>query len=160
MLYRRVQVLAILSNQCCQMYIWPAINFFGGLLAILLLYSLLILKTRIPVLGFICIGFLAVAIMVVCCGMLDLGSRPILICRKILRKTKQVKSRKWSQKFFRSCPVIMLRIGEFHTMDRSRISAFIRFILQRTFLLVVRTKVSVGFGKDIVIFMPTSSRNF
>ncbi len=145
MFYRRIQMFVILCNQCFQTCMWPAIQCLGAMLIISMLSVLLLFQSRIPIIAIVCISLLTVAIMLVCCIMLDLGSRPILISGKILQKTKRLNGCKWSQKFFKSCPSIALRIGHFHKMDRARIPAFIRFILQRTFFLVLRTKLSEGF---------------
>lgn len=52
----------------------------------------------------------------------------------------------WARKFLKSCPVIAISVGEFHKMDSERVPAFIRFISQRTFFLVLKTKL--GFRKN------------
>lgn len=152
--YRQIQVFTILSNQCLQTYIFPAVQFLGGMLIILMLSGLLLFQTRIPTFGIVSICFLIVAMLLINCVMMDLGSRSILISKKVLQETKKMKGCKWSQRFFKSCPFIALRIGEFHKMDRERVASFIRFILQRTFLIVLRTKLSKGFGKNTIILLP------
>lgn len=152
--YRIIQLFAIVSNQCFQTYMWPAIQFIGGMLIIAILYCLLVFKRSLPLVGIICLMFLMVSMILVCCMMLDLGSRPMLISGKIVQQAKKTYRCRWSRKFFKSCPVIALRIGEFHKMDRQRVSAFVRFILQRTFFLVLKTKLGIGFGNDVVIRMP------
>ncbi len=155
MFYRQIQIFAILSNQCFQTHIWPAIQFIGGTLLIAMLCCLLLFQTRLPAIGIVFICLIIATMVLVRCLMLDLGSRPILISKKVCRQANQLSGCKWSQKFFKSCPVIALGMGEFHKMDRARVGAFIRFILQRTFFLVMRTKLSKGFGTNMVAHVPS-----
>lgn len=95
-------------------------------------------------------------IALVICLMLDLGSKSILFTKKLAQKSKHWGGCKWFRKFFRSCPTIAIKVGEFHVMDRNRAPSFIRFILQRTFLLVLKTKLSVEYGKNLTVYLPTS----
>lgn len=142
MIYRRIQILVILSNNCFQTYIWPLIQFVGGMMLISVLYGLLVFHGRMPMIVTLCISLTIMSATFTICVILDLASRPILISGKIKQKLKSLGKCKWSQKFFRSCPKIALRVGNFHQMDRGRGPAFIRFVLQRTFFLVIKTKMS------------------
>lgn len=51
-----------------------------------------------------------------------------------------------------------LKMGEFHGMDRARGPACIRFILQRTFMLVGKTRLSVFRDNFIESFVPFNAR--
>lgn len=156
MSYRQIQLFAMISNQCFQTNIWPAIQFVGGMLVIAMSCGLLLFRSKMPSIGIICICSMIVAMMILCCVMLDLGSKPLLISGKVHRQALKIDGCKWSQKFFKSCPIVALKVGEFHKMDRARVVAFIRFILQRTFFLVLRTKLSKNFGTNMVITMPSN----
>lgn len=97
----------------------------------------------------VCIMVFAVG--ATCCSRLGLGSNTIILSTKILSYTKSWNGCPEPCKFFQSCPKISIRVGEFHKMDSERAPAFIRFILQRTFFLVFKTKLTFGGGDDINI---------
>lgn len=52
---------------------------------------------------------------------------------------------------FAICLVIALKLGEFHKMDRQRAPTFIKFIIQRIFLLVSKTNLSKNFGTNMIV---------
>lgn len=76
--------------------------------------------------------------------MLRMGSGTIRFSTNVLHYAKLWKGCPWSKKFFKSCPPITIRVGEFHKMDNERAPAYVRFVLQRTLFLVVRTKLNLG----------------
>ncbi len=75
---------------------------------------------RMPMSAKLCICLMITSINVTIVAILDLGSRPILKSAKIHQKMKYWVQCKWSRKFTLSCPLIALRVGEFHQMDRDR----------------------------------------
>lgn len=155
-MYRQIQILVILSDQCFQDYLWPIVQFLGGLGIILLFYALLVFHQEIHPFGIFVMCTLTVSVTLCCCLMLIMGSSSILYSRKILmtlRKEENVES-KWAKRFYRSCPPIALKVGQFHKMDRERVPAFIRFILHRTFVLVLRTRLSLEKGAKVNAFLP------
>ncbi len=153
-IYHQVQVLILLSNKCFQNYIWPPINFIAGLGVIGLMYTIMISNGKIPISGISLMFVMMISTGFVCCLTLDMGSKPMLLSQKILTKTRMFGNCKWSRRFLRSCPKVSLRLGIFHVMDRERVPAFVRFILQRTFALVLKTKLSTGFGTTITVHVP------
>lgn len=115
------------------------------------LYTLLVFKENLPAFAIAVIAMQCIGMTGTCSQMLAMGSKSIIISRKILHQIKRSTNCKWSRRFFKSCPEISLSVGEFHKMDRERAPAFIRFILQRTFFLVLRTKFSLGSGSRVNI---------
>lgn len=97
-----------------------------------------------------------------CCSMFHIGSRPMLISGLCLRRIKACNNWncKWSQRFLKSCPLISLKVGRFHLLDRGRGPAFIRFILQRTLLLILKTRLSVDSGGKMFISVPLCTNEF
>lgn len=132
-LYRQIQVFTILSNQCFQICLWPFIQFVSGSMVISVFYGLLIFHNRMPLLVSASLCVMVLAMMILCCSMLDLWSQLVFITSKILPAGKNSNDCKWSRRFVKSCPEIATKVGNFHKMDRERVPAFIRFILQRTF---------------------------
>lgn len=139
--YRKLQILVIVTNRCFQTYMWPTFQFFGAVGVIALLFPLLTFQQFLPKLLKIGLIWLAVLLSGMCCIILNSGSLMQVYSKCILKSvTTSKKNCKWSKAFYKSCPPITLKIGAFHKMDRSRVPAFIRFVLQRTTLLVVKTK--------------------
>lgn len=139
--YRNIQILVGISNRCFETHLWTAVQFTGSTLTICLLYTVLTFNDMLP--GLLQFGLVLVAcmIVVVCTLIMDMASGTILHS-KAIRHTLGARhgAGKWLQRFLRSCPVIALRVGTFHKMDKERAPAFIRYILQRTVFLVLKTK--------------------
>lgn len=86
--------------------------------------------------------------------MLNMGCKPMMHSSQILAKTKHWNDCILLKKLFRSCPVVSLRVGIFHKMDKGRGSAFVKFILQRTFVLVLQTNVKMNMQDVVTVFLP------
>src|SRR5258705_53403 len=129
MFYRRIQIFVILTDKCFQSYIWPAIQFYGAIGIIVLLYVLIILHPVLPIFAISGLAIFAFGVTVLVCLVLGMGSKTIIISRKILQRAKWWNAHcggdKFARKFFRSCPKIALRVGEFHKMDSGRVPALI-----------------------------------
>ncbi|CAL8129226.1 unnamed protein product [Orchesella dallaii] len=138
--FRKLQILVILSNQCFQQNVWPNIQFTGAALMICLLYSIILFGHTLNFKLVLFMVFMLCAAMVFTFLILDVGSRPIILSKKLLGKWLRWRSEKSWGKFLRSCDPISLRVGPFHRMDRGRGPALIRFTVQRTFYLVVQSK--------------------
>lgn len=69
---------------------------------------------------------------------------------KILKLWNSWNGCKYARTFSRSCKPIVLKIGDFHCMDRQRAPLFLRFVTQRTFALVMKTKMSHDFEYQIL----------
>ncbi len=103
--------------------------------------------------GFFLISFSGSAV-IICCMTLDMGSLPEVQSIKVLTKFETFSMGSWNRKFLRSCPPICLRVGPFHKLDRQRTPSFLRFILQRTFFLVMKTKLGDHTALNISISLP------
>lgn len=148
-IYRETQILVILSNKAFQGYLWPVIQFYGGIFLIGLLYLLILFISLLGTFGVSVIVMTIFATGAICCSMLGLGRQTIILSNKFLRHAKSLSGCAEQRKFFQSCPTIALRVGEFHKMDSERIPFFIRFILQRTFFFVLKTKLSYNGELDM-----------
>ncbi len=148
-LYRQVQVLMILCNKSFQTYLWPSFEFYGAIGLITLMYSLIMFQRHLGNFGVVIFGMFTVGIAAICCSVLAMGSKAILLSTKVIHNVKLRKDCCWSRKFFLSCPTISIRVGKFHKIDSARVPAFIRFVLQRTFFLVLKTKLSLGSKFDL-----------
>lgn len=160
LMYRRIQIFVILCDQCFQMYFWPTVCFSGALLIIGLLYTFIITQQVMPLMGAVVIFVMIVSAALLSCLMFHMGSRPMLVSRSVLRRVTYFNRYKLSKRVLKSCPMISLKIGRFHRMDRERGPAFIRFILQRTFFFVLKTKLSVNSGGIMVISIPVFPNNY
>lgn len=141
LVYRKVQVLIILCNQCFQKYIWTNFQFACSCIVISIMYCTIVfgaqlnnylLSLMVLVMIISTIGLIAV---------LDYGSRPLMFSRRLLFVEKKWITCEWTKRYLKSCPVISLKVGMFHKMDRDRGPATLRFCLQRTFFLVVQSKI-------------------
>ncbi len=86
------------------------------------------------------------------CVVLNMGSQPILKSSKVLQKWRvynQECTCNWTRKFVRSCPNVVLHMGSFHNLDRSRAPGLMRFVLQRKFFLVKSTGNICGISMSV-----------
>ncbi len=151
--YRRIQIVVRLTNICYQTHLLPMIQFNGAVSLILLLYSILIIVKYLTIWSKILVYLTFIIGVVIICVVLHTGSQPILKSRNILhhwRIYNQTCDCRWTAKFLRSCPEVVLRMGTFHAMDRSRAPNLMRFVLQRTFFLVKST----GSIKGVSLSLP------
>lgn len=152
--YRENQLTVNLSNYCFQSLLWPAAEFIGGVLLINLLYVFIICHSVFSLPGIFCLCLIIVIVLTIECLMLNMGSKLRLVSMKILRRSKCWNGCKFLRKSFRSCRPIEVCVGDFHKMDRGRGPSFIRFVVQRTFALVFKTKLSVDYGSKFVVYFP------
>ncbi len=144
--YRKVQILVLICDKCFQSYVWPIIQFYGALILINLLYVLIMFHQQLPQSGVVALVLLFVSGTSIICLILRTGSRSISISRKVLQRVtvwSEHNQDKWAKRFFKSCSKIAIRVGSFHKMDSERAPSFIRFILQRTFFFVLKTKLGI-----------------
>lgn len=90
-------------------------------------------------------GFTTFAIVIgtLSCLLLDQCKIDVVVSKKIISTATQCRSCGYIRKFLRSCPVIALKVGELLVMDKGRVTAYVRFILQRTAFFVVKYKSDV-----------------
>lgn len=140
--YKRNQILTVLCNSCFQAYLWPVTMFCGASLIIPSLFCLLAFGKGLPMLLKLGFATFAVLLTILSCIVLNLCSEPIIISLKVLRILTRMSSRKYDKKVFQSLMPIFLKVGEFHKMDKCRVVSYLRFILQRTVFLVLKSKTS------------------
>lgn len=141
--YRKIQILVILANECFKNEFWAAVQFLGAVMSIGLAYTFISYHKMFSLLIQTLIILLLCLILGTVCFILHLGSNSLLISTKITNSVKLAIPRshaKWGRKFNKSCPVVALKIGPFHSMDRKRGPALLRFVIQRTIFLVVNSK--------------------
>lgn len=155
LIYRNLQIFLILNNSCFQNWVLPVFQFFGGTSIIVILYTCIAFQNVLSPVCFALLVFLCAFLTNICVVTMDMGSKPLLYSRKILRHLKLFGSGPWSLRFCISCPKIVLKVGSFHYMDRERVPSFIRFILQRTLFLVTKTKTDTEV-LNIFIAFPTT----
>lgn len=143
--YRQLQILVIVANKCFQSQLLPLSMFCGAIALILLLYPLLAYGNDLPVIFQTGFATFSVIVGFVTCLFLDQCSDPMVMSMRILATTKQWKCTGYTKKFFRSCPPIVLMVGELHVMNKERVTVYIRFVLQRTALLVMKYKSDLRF---------------
>ncbi len=155
LVYRQLQIFVIICNDCYQRLFWPAFEFLGAMEIMALMYALIMFSEVFSV--------LSIAILITClimttcfyCIVLDMGSQSRLISGRILAVAQtNLKSEIRTRKCFKSCKPIALKVGSFHEMDRQRFPNVMRFILQRTIFLVLKTKQG-GFVGNVMISIPS-----
>ncbi len=156
--YRKIQVLVILCDKCFQSYIWPEVQFYGAILLISVLYVLIVLHQQLPQSGVWLLLLFLLSVALLICLVLRTGSKSIGLSRSVLQGVAVRPANEkdgWSKRFFKSCPTIAIRVGEFHKMDSERAPSFIRFVLQRTFFFVLKTKMNMSSVENgaVVSFM-------
>lgn len=147
MLYRQIQIFVILSDKCFQAYLWPSIEFYGSVGVIAVLYILLVFKVSLPYTAVFVMIALVLSLVIVMCLLMGMGSNLIIISGKTLQRVKHWNTNlehRWTRKMFKSYQRVTIRVGDFHKMDRKRVPSLMRFILQRTFFLVIQTKLSIN----------------
>lgn len=140
--YRKIQIIRIVCDECFQMYLWPSFQFTAGFFIIASLYFLIILHPILP--NFVVASLLLTVITVSfnLCLFFDVGSRPHLKSVLCLKEIRNIWTDcPWTKRFVKSCSPIVLNIGSYHKMDRERVPNIIRFVLQRTFMLVFKNKM-------------------
>lgn len=145
MCYRKVQLIANLVNNCYQVFVWPTYEIISSIGIMALLYALLIFDQYLNGLFKVVLIITIVTMACVVWVPLIIGSQCLCVSKFIIFKLQQKKNNvrgvdKWKKRFLKSSTPITLRIGPFHAMNKKRIPCLIRFILQRTFFLVLKTK--------------------
>ncbi|CAL8129229.1 unnamed protein product [Orchesella dallaii] len=137
--YREIQILALLSNQCFQNFVWINVQYGGGALIILVFYSLIVGKDVLSfgILALMIILLITLVIFVLL--VVDYASRPIAISQQFLNEWTRTATTKWRRKCGRSLRPIALHVGPFHKLGRGQVPITIRTCVQRTFHLVAQS---------------------
>lgn len=141
--YSQIQVFAILINQCLQTYFWPVLEFLGAVVSIGLAYTftrfhkLLNIYVQLSIVAALTMSMLLISVI------FYVGSQPLLLSSKFLNSSDLVEE-KLSQrillrKIVKSYSPIVLKVGHFHKIDQMRGPTLIRFILQRTVFLLLKS---------------------
>lgn len=141
--YRQVQIFTILVNECFSTYFWPGFQFIGASASVGLAFVFIVFRNVLSIFIQTSLILIALFILSVICFVFDMGSRPMPLSSKILAGTRLLiggKECKWFSKFTKSCPCIALKVGQFHKIDRKRVPSIIRFVLQRTVFLVLKSR--------------------
>lgn len=143
--YRQIQLFVILCNKCYKIYLWPVVEFVSASGSITLLYTLLVLDSVLS--GLIKIAIVSFIAAIFCSTFTPLfvGNHSLQLSKVVIAKLKHNQfliqnDRACIRKFSKSCAPIALKVGGFHEMDKERTPNLMRFILQRTFFLVFKTK--------------------
>ncbi len=141
--YRRMQVFGTIFNECFQTYNLTVVEFIGCMMSICLGCTLILDNHLLHIWGKIAtILFFTVVIFFIIFEM-DVGSKSIVISTKIICHANKMFAQndcKWGRKCIKSCPPVALSIGSFHKISRQRGPDLIRYILQRTIFLVLKSK--------------------
>lgn len=143
--YQRIQIFVGLGNACFQTYYWTALMFCGASGIITLIYPLLVYGNTLPIVFRFLYTSFALLSGSGTCFILSLCSEPIMLSTRFLVLTKQWKGNRETKLRFRGCLPVALKVGEFHTMDKGRVVAYVRFILQRSIFLALKSTKSKGF---------------
>ncbi len=144
--YRQIQVFTILVNDCLQTYFWPVAEFYGTVISIGLAYVLIRYHTffNIYVQGSVAAALLTTMIML--CVIFDVGSQPLPISSKIIRFSSydlgKTNPSTYFRKIVKSYQPVVLKVGHFHNIDRKRGPSLMRYILQRTVFLLLKSEDS------------------
>jgi len=109
------------------------------------LYTVIVSRGEIPVTLYIATGTLIISATLFIFLMLDVSSRGFHMSKKLL-----ISFKKWPlgkvdaalKKDIRSLQPVKLYVGPFHVVDNRRAPALLRFCLQRTILLVVKSRTA------------------
>ncbi len=141
--YRQIQVFAILVNECLQTHFWPVAESTGSVLSIGLAYTFVRYHGLFNIYIQVSLAASSTSLFLLLCFMFDVGSQSLLISTKIIRFSSSAVRRDESSKLFRkfakSCPAVVLKVGHFHKIDRQRGPNLIRFIVQRTVFLLLKS---------------------
>lgn len=138
--FRQIQILVIVANTCFQHFLWPSVMFYGATVLIALMFPLLAYGTQLSPLFQIVFAWFWLLMGGVTCCLLDQCSDLVVTSKKLLKAVRRWESKSFFRKFFRSCPPMALKVGELHIVDKGRVVAYIRFVLQRTAFLVMKHK--------------------
>ncbi len=125
-------------------YLWPVLEFVGATIIISLLHGLLVLNNALSSVIKLGLVFYLAVICYAAFIPLSLGNNSLQLPKLGMAKLKHPKfirgNNGWMRKFVRSCGPISLKFDSFHEMDKIRSFNLMRFILQRAFFLVFKTK--------------------
>lgn len=128
-------------NKSMQAYMLPAYQLTGVGMIIALLFTVLSSDVNLPVWLYAFVASLCFQCVCFNFAMMDLCSRCLLLSKSFLSAMrKPANGSKEMKKYLASMRPLRIYLGPFHIVDRSRGPITLRFCLQRTFFLVVKSK--------------------
>lgn len=140
--YQSLQILMELCNASLQTYVWPMYEFMGGIVMITLLYVQLAFKMAIHFSAKCTIFFCFLSSIFIVNAALQLAGVPYSKSKASLQKLRRQRLSLEDRKGVCMLKPVFLKIGDFHKIDRLRILALSKFVLQRTIFIVVKTKTT------------------
>ncbi len=142
--YRQIQIVTILVNDCLQMYFWPVVELYGSLTAIVVAYSFVRYHNLFNVFYQMSIIVMLFIELISIYFIFDVASQSLPLSSKIIVRPKLLPGKNEQnvlfRKFGKSCRPIVLKVGAFHKIDRQRGPGLMRFILQRTVFLLLKSE--------------------
>ncbi len=154
-MYRKMQLLVKLCNSSFQTYVWTSYEFVGAAITISTVYLIIVFEHKLKPVAILLLISCAILTLAVVCGTLDMACKPVKYSKTFLEKSYLIMWSLESTKFLRSCPYIAFKIGSFHEIDRERVPTFFRFVLQRTFFLVAKSRKE-NVINDLVLILPSA----
>jgi len=150
--YRQCQVFNNLINKVSQFTALPQAQIAGSSIIIGSLYTTVISNGRIPTIVYIGSVFFTVETVFYVFLLFDLASTGLIASKSFLRSL-----RKWPysrnslfRRYIKSLQPLRIYTGPFHVVDKGRAPALLRFCLQRTIFLVVKTRT--GWFRKLIAF--------
>lgn len=140
LLYRQVQIMAIIYNSCFRKWILPLIEGVLGVLSIYCLQGAFALKAKNPFMAFFVFPSTFITIQFIVVGILENASKTLPQSRAAIRSMENCRNRynrKGVKSLTKSCQLIGIRTGGYHVIRRERYAIILRFILQRTFFCLM-----------------------
>ncbi|CAL8129352.1 unnamed protein product [Orchesella dallaii] len=111
-MYREIQILAFVCNDCCQNYYWLSIQFNGLVAVIVPFYSIIVFGDRLPLYFALVVLFFICFIAMFCLFVFEIGSQSAKLSQEILNAFKRSsKPSGWYVRFIRSCRPITMQVG-------------------------------------------------
>lgn len=138
-LYRQVQLLSNRYNSSFRKYYMPLLEAAVCIVSILCLYAIIEGKKYLLV-GYFFAPLVFIPVQFALAGVMESASRTLQNSRSVvvsMKKSRDKCNRKRINTFANSCNQIKIYAGGFHVIKKERYAILLRFILQRTFFVVV-----------------------
>jgi len=142
--FKTHQVFTALLNSFCKLYILPAIQINCTFFSIAGMYVALVSTQDIPPTLYFITVMMGIGTKLFGLLLLDFTSKGLVCSKGFLLDLKKsplfIKSPLF-RRYVRCLPILKIYMGPFHPVDRSRAPAFLKFCLQRTIFLVVKSRM-------------------
>lgn len=140
LLYRQLQILVNLSNECFSDLFFPAVFISHSIYNIIALFAVIELRDQTHLLEFAMYPCMLVFTLGFDVITMEYASRPIPLSRQVKhgwRKCLYDNRNPWMAKFAGSCSVLKVCTKPSLSIGRDRLDIFLRFCLKRTLFFVV-----------------------